>query len=153
MEEKYSDKKPDIKVQKKRNKTPDYVATIIIHIILIWILYRLPDWLKFLTSSYQAVLPVFLYSYLSQIIGNFILIFTDPGWLRALVALTNNIISIVALVTVYIIFPFDFGSYSYDWARTSKIIIVVAIILTAIAALVELVNFISSISRSDEKDK
>ena len=146
MEEKYSSNKSE-KATKSRNKTPDYIATIIVHIILIWALYKLPDWLKFLSSSYQAVLPVFLYSYLAQIIGNLILIFSDPKWLKSLISLANNLISIVALATVYVIFPFDFGSYSYDWASTSKTVIIVAIVLTAIGALVEFINFISSISR------
>ena len=103
---KKSGKKPK---KTEKSRIPDYIATIIINAVLLWVAHKLPEWTNFLTNSYQNALWVFNIFFVAAIILNFLFLFLDKIWFRVPMQLILNVIGFFAWFNLYHIYPFDFS--------------------------------------------
>jgi uncharacterized membrane protein len=85
-----------------------------------------------LTGEYFEWLPILVTTLLVTIAGHIILISYDRYWLRQIIHIIINIFSIVAVVSLLIIFPFNFAAGG-DMGLASTLSIVTTIVLIAIA--------------------
>jgi uncharacterized membrane protein len=85
-----------------------------------------------LTGEYFEWLPVLVATLLVTIAGHIILISYDRYWLRQIVHIIINIFSVVAVVSLLIIFPFNFAAGG-DMGLASTLSIITTIVLIAIA--------------------
>jgi uncharacterized membrane protein len=85
-----------------------------------------------LTGEYFEWLPILVTTLLVTIAGHIILISYDRYWLRQIVHIIINIFSIVAVVSLLIIFPFNFAAGG-DMSLASTLSIITTIVLIAIA--------------------
>lgn len=122
---------------KQKNKTPEYIANAIVNLILIWVWSRFTTWLPFLTDSFAAVLPLFYISFAATIAANLMFLIYDAPVFKSLVKAALNIFSIVVMITLYFVFPFDFSAYHSNWDLIVRIIILVGIFGTAVGTVVE----------------
>ena len=141
-------KEEQSKIKKKRNRTPDYIAAMVAHAILIYLFSRLPGWFSFLSESFSALLWLFYISYAAQIVFNFCYIFYDAKWFRSLTQLAVNIFSVVIFYSMLIIFPFNLNQAN---ANIVRIIIYIVIFGVAIAVLVETIKFIAYLLTQKEE--
>lgn len=111
----------------KKGKTAEYVANIIVNVILILIWGRLPEWFPFITNSFTAILPLFYISFFATLIANLIFLISGEWFIVSLLKFMLNIFSIVVMVSLYYIFPFDFSAYTANWALITKILILISI--------------------------
>jgi hypothetical protein len=58
----------------------------------------------------------------------------------------------VVLIRTLQVFPFDFTTYSVDWATLLRVALSLGIFGTAIAVVVELVKLVGSLTRARESE-
>ena len=85
-----------------------------------------------LTGAYFDWLPILVTTLLVTIAGHIILISYDRYWLRQIIHIIINIFSIVAVVSLLVIFPFNFAAGG-DMGLASTLSIITTIVLIAIA--------------------
>ncbi len=120
----------------KPHKRSEYIAAIIFNLVAVYIVNNLENWnVPFLADGWTACLWALNISIIAGIIGNFVLIFLNFPWFRALIQMVLNIISLVVLYTFYVIFPFDLSS---GWELVIKIILLIGMVGTIIGTAVEL---------------
>lgn len=119
-----------------------YVVAIAVNAVLVYIVNNLADWgwFGFLTDDLDRVTGVITLSLAVSLAVNVIYLFHDPPWLRSVGQIVSTAVGLVAVVRVWQVFPFDFSSYSFDWAVVVRFVLVVAIVGSAIGILVELVK-------------
>ena len=136
--------------KKSSGRKAGYVANIIIHIILLSLWHRLPEWLPFITTSFAAVLPLFYIAFIATIIGNFALLIYDGHFFRHLIKAVINIVNLANTITVYYVYPFDFSSYTgANWDLIAHILLLIGIIGTGIAVLAELIQAVFNTRNSE----
>jgi uncharacterized membrane protein len=86
-----------------------------------------------LTDGYYEWLPLLVTTLLLTIAGHIILLSYDRYWLRQTVQIILNIISVVVVVSLLVIFPFNFGAAPGTTNMAITLSILTTIVLIAIA--------------------
>lgn len=86
-----------------------------------------------LTDAYYEWLPILVATLLITIAGHIILLKYDRYWLRQTTQIILNVLSIIAVVSLLIIFPFNFGAASGTTNMAITLSILTTIVLIAIA--------------------
>lgn len=117
-------------------RTAGYVVTILINLVMIYLFQYLNDHRPFfLNESYATVLPVITISLCASILAQIAFLVYDRSWFRHLLQIGLHIVSILVMVVILNIFPFDLGA---PWPLLARIVLIVGIIGTTIGVLVEL---------------
>ena len=103
-----------------------------------------PGWeaVPFLTSDTADVLGLLNFSLLVGIAVNLLYVVRDPRWLTALGDVVTTGVGLAVLVTVWQVFPFDFDAYTFGWAGLTRLVLVLAMVGSAIAIVVQLVTLV-----------
>lgn len=127
-----------------------YVISILVNGAFLYLLNVWPTWhaVPFLTPETAQVLPWINASAIAAIVANLVYLFADPVWLRALGDVVTTAFGLVALVQIWTVFPFEYGAATIPWSLLTQILIVIAIVGSAIAIVVQLVNFARGLVRS-----
>lgn len=140
-------KKVEKNIEKSRiPRIIGYVVAIAINIVVLWILSKLPDWdFKFLTEKYVDVLSIVELSLYVGIGGNILLIVCDTQWFKGIIQIIINIVSFIAALAIYRVFPFDFGAVNQNWLTIFiKVFLIVVMVGIAIGAIVEFVKLFTA---------
>jgi uncharacterized membrane protein len=86
-----------------------------------------------LTDAYYEWLPILVATLLLTIAGHIILLRYDRHWLRQTTQIILNILSIIAVVSLLVIFPFNFGAAPGTTNMAITLSILTTIVLIAIA--------------------
>jgi hypothetical protein len=127
-----------------------YIASILFMILFIYILRHLRQWgVTFLTDDFSKCLYYIELSIYISIAAQVLFIFYDNRWFKHIIQGLTNIAGAVALIMVYVIFPF----YIQDetWIRWIKIGLLILFGLTVISILVELIKGIRDLLKEPEK--
>jgi hypothetical protein len=116
------------------------VILIIVNNILEW------GWIPFLTDDFEGVVWLINLSLTASILANLAYIAYDPAWFKSITQVVLNLISIVVMVTMWQVFPFDFSAYAFDWETLVRFVLVVGIVGTGIGTVVELVKMVRSLT-------
>ena len=116
-----------------------HLAAVIANLLLLWAANNLLAWqLPFITDAFIAALPVVNISFLASIAGHAILVFYAPRAARHLLGAAMNAASFASTYTLLVIFPFTFGA----WDQMARIVLVLALVATAIAIVVDLARLV-----------
>ena len=118
-----------------------YVVAVAINAVLLWVSHQLLEWgwPRFLTEDYEQLLGIITASFVATIIANALFVLADPPWFKALANTATSAISFAVAWRTWQVFPFDFSTYARDWSTLVRVILVVAMVGTAIATVVNLV--------------
>lgn len=121
-----------------------YLVSIVINAVMAYVINRSPGWetASFLTDRTPEVLGWVNASLAAGVIANVVYIVWDPPRLRALGDLATLAIGIVSMGTIWRVFPFDFTGWGFPWPTVLRVLLVVAIVGSAIGMLVALVNLV-----------
>jgi hypothetical protein len=121
-----------------------YLLAALINAGILFALNVVPGWdvLPFLSTDTERVLPVVNLSLAVGIVANLAYVAYDSGWYRSLGDLITAAVGLAALARIWVVFPFDFASYSFNWGLVTRAVLVVAIAGSAIGALVHLVRLV-----------
>jgi len=116
-----------------------YVAAIIAMIVVIYILRHLREWgLTILTEDFSKCLFYIELSIYVSIGAQVLFIFYDHRWFRYFLEAISNIASVVALIMIYVIFPFSIEDG--NWEKWIKIGILVVFGITIIGIIVNIIK-------------
>ena len=116
------------------NQISNYFGAIVSNVIIIYILNHLLTWnVRFLTNGFSACLWLFNLSLSFTILANVLFLFYCEPWFKNLLNILINIVSFIALFTLYKLFPFNLTQIEKTFVL---IFLIVAIVSTVIAALV-----------------
>jgi hypothetical protein len=108
-----------------------------------------PGWdaVPFLSDEVPLVLGLVNLSLVATIVANVVYVAADPPWLTAAGELVLSVISLAVAWRVAAVFPFDFTGLGYDLTTLARAAVVVALVASAIAVVVNLVNLGREVSR------
>lgn len=120
-----------------------YVAAVIANFVALYVFNNLLAWnVPFLTGSFVAPLAVLNLSLMATVAGNVLFLVFDPKWFRRLAQLGLNVLSLAAMYTLLIVFPFDFGGTG--WESLVRIALIVTMVGIAIGSVVGFCQLIFS---------
>ena len=116
----------------------EYVWAIIWNFIFLWVINKLPDWnLGFITESFGAVVWLLVANIFVQIGGNLLMLIFDHRAVRYLARILTEAASLVTILALYFIFPFDFsdfhGLFWLDWVL--PILFIISMVVSALKVL------------------
>ena len=128
------------------NSLANYIVSAVINAVFLFLVNKIPDWnLAFIAGTYPNVLWALNLSLIVQIAGNFLLIFYHPMVLHHVGNVLFSIFGFIALIVVYTVFPFYLPELRSSWLPTLlRIVMIVGMVGTGIAAIVHLVGAIRS---------
>jgi hypothetical protein len=127
-----------------------YIFSIAFMILFIYILRHLRQWgVNVLTDDFSKCLYYIELSIYISIAAQVIFIFYDNRWFRHVIQGVTSIAGAVALIMVYVIFPFNFQNA--NWEKWIRIGILIIFILTVVSILVELIKGIRYLIKEPEK--
>jgi len=127
-----------------------YLIAIVLNLSLVYLVNVWPSWqeVSWLTAQTQDVLGLVNLSLLAGAAVNTLYLVYDRPWFNALGDLVTTAIALAVVLDVYRVFPFDFSQTAVDWSPVVRIVLVVAIIGTAIGTVVSFVTFIARAARA-----
>jgi hypothetical protein len=121
-----------------------YVIAAAINVAMLSAVNVWPGWqaLPFLTDDTPRVLGLVNLTLVANVIVNIVYVAYDPPWFKALADLTTTAVGLVSTSWVLRVFPFDFTGYAFDWALVVRIVLIVGVVGSAIAIVVQFVTLI-----------
>lgn len=129
----------------RKNHRAEAVWSIIWNLIFLYIVNKVPDWnLPFITESYVAVLWILNLNLVVQIAGWVLILFLDVRWLWHLVRAILDAASLVVLLALYFLYPFDFSEIGgAEWLDiVLPIIFIVGMVASGIGIIIHLLKLI-----------
>lgn len=124
----------------KEHHRAEFIAAVIVKIILYYIANNLLNWhISFIAPTFADVLWIVNYFLLAAIIVNLIFIFYHPNWLRNLLQAVVDVLFIITAYTFFMVFPFLVGE---GLAFALKILIALMIVVSVISLIVHIVRFV-----------
>ncbi|MGI9614998.1 MAG: hypothetical protein ACR2QO_18955 [Acidimicrobiales bacterium] len=118
-----------------------YVVAIIINAIGLYIVRNMLDWdISFVTSDFAQVEEIIARSLVATIIVNALFVFYDRRWFKGLGEALSQTVSIVATARLLGVFPFDFSGWDGPWEQVARLVLILALIGTAVSILVSVRN-------------
>ncbi|KSU58225.1 MULTISPECIES: hypothetical protein [unclassified Gordonia (in: high G+C Gram-positive bacteria)] len=122
-----------------------YLATLVVDGALLGLLVRWPGWdtVPFLTEETGDVLGWLIAALVAGIVVNAVYLIADPPPLKAIGEVVSDAITLVALIRLWQVFPFDFADEStVPWTTLTRTVLIVAIAGTVLALVVTVVRFV-----------
>ena len=121
-----------------------YSVGITVNLLLLYLVNRSPGWqvVPFLTDDMAQVIGLVNASLLAGVVANALYVVADPRWLRALGEAVTTSIGLAAMLRLWTVWPFDFGTTSVDWEQVTRVVLAFGIGGSAIAILVSLVSLV-----------
>lgn len=124
-----------------------YAIAVVINAAILYAINVWPGWqaLPFLTDDTRLVLDIVDISLVAGMIVNAVFLVSDRTWVKALGDLVTVAIGLAVLVRIWQVFPFDFPDASFDWALLVRVLLVIAMVGSAIGIVVQFVTLIRSL--------
>lgn len=120
------------------------VAVLVNLVMLVAVLFILDwGWLPFLTNEFSSLVPWISLSLLVSIVVNLIYQFEDTSLVKSTGQIVTNLISLFVSYQIYLVFPFDFSAYRFDWEVIARIALILAMVGSGIGVLTEAVKLAS----------
>jgi CHASE1-domain containing sensor protein len=125
-----------------------YTVAAVLNAVLLYLINVRPGWraVPFLTEDTTRVLVVVNLSLVAGIVANLLFVLYDPPRWKALGDLVTTSISLVVLFRIWAVFPFAFDAS--QWTLLARTVLVVAIVGTGIAMLVQVLAATGATGRS-----
>lgn len=119
-----------------------YVVGVAVNAVMLWVAHQLLGWgwPGFLTSDFDRILGVLSASFVAGIVVNAVFLVNDRGRVKPLGDLVTAVFGVLVGLRTWDVFPFDFSGYDHNWSWLVRTFLVVAVVGSAIAVLVNLVK-------------
>jgi hypothetical protein len=125
-----------------------YVIGVLVNLAMLYAINVWPGWevLPFLTAEMTLVLGLVNASVLVNIAANVAYVVRDPAWFKALGDVVTITVGLLAMVRTWQVFPFDFGTSTFDWELLTRIALGVGMVGSGIGIVAALVRFARAMS-------
>ncbi len=137
---------------KQTGRRVGYGVAIVINVVMLVIVQNILawGWLPFLTEEFSEVVPWISFSLGVSILVNVVYLFDDRRGVKATGQILTNLIAMVVTYRMLQVFPFDFSAYEFDWAIVARVVLILAIVGSALGAIAEIVKLASGASKRKE---
>lgn len=123
----------------RRRRQAGYVAAIVVQLVGLYVVRHLVEWdVPLLTDDFDRVVPYIELSILATLGANVAWLLLDPRWFRSLLQVGVNLVSLVPIVRMWQIFPFDLSADDGVWRVGLRALLVVAFAGTVVGTGAEL---------------
>ena len=125
-----------------------YGISIVVQVALLILVNSLVEWdiAPFITDEFNDLVPYINVSLVASMVVNAVYFAFDPRWFKSFTQAILNVISLVVIVQIYRIFPFDFSGSDLNWAVLVRTGLVVLMVLVAIGIIGEVVKMFQALS-------
>lgn len=141
-------------VRRKTTEPPSgrrigYAIAIAINAAFLYIVHNLLewDWVPFLTTDFNRVLGILTASLILTIAVNVLYLGYDASWFKSLTQAITLFVSLLVTIRIFNVWPFDFSTTTFNATWLARLILMVAIVGTSVAILVEVSKFIRALAR------
>ena len=112
---------------------------------MLWVTHQLLDWgwPGFLTDGFELMLGIVTASFIASIVVNLGLAVHHRGRARPLADLVTAVFALAVGLRMWAVFPFDFAGYATDWSGFVRIALIIGVVATGIAIIVNLVRLVT----------
>lgn len=127
-----------------RSRQAGYVAAIVVNGLIAYAANNLLDWdiVPFLTTDFERVLPAINLSLGITIAVNFLRLAYDAPWFTRITEVISLTFSLAASLRVFRVFPFDFDGRPAVFEPLFRLMLIVAIVGSAIAIIAQLAKLV-----------
>ena len=104
--------------------------------------------LPFLTSDTTQVLPLVNVSLTVAVLANVVYVAYDPVWGKSVGDLIMGLAGLAAMAAIWVVFPFDFDAYSFNWDLVTRLVLAVAIGGAVIGIIVQIVALVRTAAKN-----
>lgn len=136
---------------KKARPKSGYAVSIVINLALLVVVLNIYDWgwFPFLTSQFADV-ALFIGAGLAAAIAvNLVYLFNENPIVKSGGEILVNLIGVFVTYRVFLIFPFDFSSYRFNWEVVARVLLILAMIGAGVAVLAEATKLAYRVSRRE----
>ncbi len=137
-------------VKPRKRHRGEAIWAIIWNIFFLWIVNKVPDWnLAFINERYDTILWILNFNIIIQIAGYAMIMFFDYRWSWHLVRTILDAASLVTLLVLYFIYPFDFSTIDvWSWLDiVIPIVFIIGMIASGLGMVFHLVKFIIHLTK------
>lgn len=122
-----------------------YVIAALVNLAGLFIVQNILGWgiLAFLTEDFRRIVPWISFSLTVSIAANLIFLANDEQPLKSTFQIGLNLISLLVTYQLIQVFPFDYSAYAFDWETVTKVVLILAMIGSAIGVVVEALKLAS----------
>lgn len=126
-----------------------YAIAVVVDVLLLVGIHVYPGWqvVPFLTDDLTEVLPLIDASIVVSGLANLLYLVYDATWFKALTQVGVDLVSLFASLRLLQVFPFDFSGSTFPWDTVARWVLVIAVVGSAIAVVVEAVRFLVALVR------
>jgi len=125
-----------------------YGIAIAVQIALLILVNNLVEWniAPSITDEFNDLVPYINVSLVASMVANAVYFAFDPRWFKSFTQAILNVISLVVIVQIYRIFPFDFSGSDFNWTALVRTGLIVLMILVAIGIIGEVVKMVQALA-------
>lgn len=121
-----------------------FLVAAAVNAVVLWVAHQLLEWEwpRFLTDGFDETLPLLSLSLGLSIVANLSFVLYSGRRYRAAWDAVTGAVSVAFGVRLLDVFPFDFSTYARDWSWLVRTVVVIGIVGTAIATVVNLAKVV-----------
>ncbi|MGB7859821.1 MAG: hypothetical protein WBM90_04935 [Acidimicrobiia bacterium] len=119
-----------------------YGVAILVNLVILVIVQNVLDWgwPAFLTPEFADVVPWITFSLVASVLANTIYLVNRHPDVKSVGQIGLNLIGLFVTYGVWLVFPFDFSSYGFDWTRVTNAVLILAMVGSGAGVLAESVK-------------
>ena len=137
-------------VKPRKKHRGEAIWAIIWNLFFLWIINKVPEWnLDFINDRYDTILWILNLNIVIQIAGYAMILFLDHRWFWHLVRAILDAASLVTLLVLYFIYPFDFSVIdAWSWLDVViPIIFIIGMVASGLGMIIHLVRCIIQLTK------
>lgn len=126
-----------------------YLVAIGTGVVLLLIMHRPPAWFPLIADEYTRIRWTIDLALGGVIVAYTWLLFDDPPWLKHFVRAVLNILFLLAVYSLYRVFPFRFGALFWD--QLTRIVLLLAAAAAAVGLIIDMSRLLTGPETEPEK--
>lgn len=133
----------------RASRVAGYLIGAACNAVLLFLINASPGWqaVPFLTPATAQVVGAVNLALAVGLAVSLMLSIGDPPWLRAIGDLATTCFGLAAALVIWDVFPFSFHGSAAAWSTVFRVLLIIAIVGSCIAIVVDLVRFGLAIAR------
>jgi hypothetical protein len=130
-----------------------YGVAIAVNLVLVWVVGNLLEWelVGFLTAEFADLVPLIQLGLWVTIAANVVYAMDDRSFATRAAKLVVDVVNLFVTFRVFDVFPFDFSAHTFDWGLVFRGVLLIALVGTAISALVHVGELLRGPSTSSHQ--
>ncbi len=128
-----------------------YLVAVVTGLVLLLIMHRPPAWFPLIAEEYAGIRWTIDLALGAVICAYTWLMFDDPAWLKHFARSVLNILFLLAIYSLYRVFPFRYGAFF--WEQLTRIVLLLAAAAAAVGLILDMSRLLISQETDPEKQK